>query len=213
MACREANNGDTLLTVAIAPHQVYGPRDMLFLHNMLGAGNKLRIFGTVRVSPPRCTPSLLSHLAQGKNKCSFCHVDNYCHGLILGERALVPGGAALGRFYIVTDGPPQEFWRALDVALVAVGCRSVFTKFRLPKWFILPIAYLCSLLGLLLRRKIKLNPFSARMLMIHRWFDIEAARRDLGYEPVINFEQGWADTVEWFRTVWAPIHGPNRNRK
>ena len=28
--------------------QVYGPRDMLFLHNMLGAGNKLRIFGTVR---------------------------------------------------------------------------------------------------------------------------------------------------------------------
>ena len=48
MACRNANNGDSLLTVAIAPHQVYGPRDMLFLHNMLGAGNKLRIFGTVR---------------------------------------------------------------------------------------------------------------------------------------------------------------------
>ena len=48
MACRNANNGDTLLTVAIAPHQVYGPRDMLFLHNMLGAGSKLRIFGTVR---------------------------------------------------------------------------------------------------------------------------------------------------------------------
>jgi hypothetical protein len=48
MACRNANNGDTLLTVAIAPHQVYGPRDMLFLHNMLGAGNKLRVFGTVR---------------------------------------------------------------------------------------------------------------------------------------------------------------------
>ena len=48
MACRNANNGDTLLTVAIAPHQVYGPRDMLFLHNMLGAGSKLRVFGTVR---------------------------------------------------------------------------------------------------------------------------------------------------------------------
>jgi hypothetical protein len=28
--------------------QVYGPRDMLFLHNILGAGNKVRIFGTVR---------------------------------------------------------------------------------------------------------------------------------------------------------------------
>jgi nucleoside-diphosphate-sugar epimerase len=173
---------------------VYGPRDMLFLHNILGAGNKVRIFGT------------------GTNKCSFCHVDNYCHGLILGERALVPGGRALGRFYIVTDGPPQDFWRVLDVALVAVGCRSVFAKTRLPKWFILPIAYLATLLGMLLRRKFKLNPFAARMLMIHRWFDIQASTRDLGYEPVIAFEQGWADTVEWFRTVWAPQHGPNRHK-
>ena len=50
------------------------------------------------------------------------------------------------------------------------------------------------------------------MLMIHRWFDIEASRRDLGYEPLIPFEQGWADTVEWFKTVWAPKHGPNRNQ-
>ena len=159
------------------------------------------------------SPGLSCSTAQGKNKCSFCHVDNYCHGLILGERALVPGGAALGQFYIVTDGPPQDFWRALDVALVAVGCRSVFSKFRLPKWFILPLAYLCSLVGALLRRKFKLNPFAARMLMIHRWFDIEAARRDLAYEPVVPFEQGWADTVEWFRTVWAPLHGPNRHKK
>ena len=75
------------------------------------------------------------------------------------------------------------------------------------------MAYLCTLVGLLLRRKIKLNPFAARMLMIHRWFDIDAARRDLAYEPVIAFEQGWADTVEWFRTVWAPQYGPNRSRK
>jgi hypothetical protein len=76
VACLKANDGDKLLTVAIAPHQarrgdamrtctahtratahaadaflvrqVYGPRDMLFLHNILGAGNKVRIFGTVR---------------------------------------------------------------------------------------------------------------------------------------------------------------------
>jgi nucleoside-diphosphate-sugar epimerase len=198
---------------------------MLFLHNILGAGNKVRIFGTVRPLRLRQHVCQLRRIAcssrqparspawQGTNKCSFCHVDNYCHGLILGERALVPGGKALGRFYIVTDGAPQDFWRSLDVALVAVGCRSVFAKARLPKWFILPIAYLAVLLGALLRRRFKLNPFAARMLMIHRWFDIEAARTDLGYDPIVPFEQGWADTVEWFRTVWAPVHGPNRKRQ
>lgn len=177
-----------LLTVAVAPHQVYGPRDTLFLHEILLAARRVRVFGT------------------GTNLCSFCHVDNYAHGLILAEAALVPGSPALGGFYIVTDGEPQNFWRAVDAAVTAVGCRSVFAKLRLPGWLILPVAHLAAGLGWLLGRRFRLTPFSARMLMIHRWFDIEKSRRDLGYEPLVGFEQGWADTVAWFKTVWLPKH-------
>lgn len=81
-ACLEAcgKNNDDLLTIAVAPHQVYGPRDMLFLPSLLSTAyhNKLFIFGN------------------GKNQISFCHVDNYCHGLILGYQALYPGSPALG---------------------------------------------------------------------------------------------------------------------
>ncbi len=102
-AMSEACDGSTLLTVAIAPHQVYGPRDMLFLHNFLVARKKLRIIG------------------DGKNKISMTHVDNYCHGLILGEKALYPGSPALGNFYIVTDKEPQYLWQALDQAFVYLG--------------------------------------------------------------------------------------------
>ena len=36
------------------------------------------------------------------------------------------------------------------------------------------------------------------MLTIHRWFNIEAAVNDLKYEPVIGFEQGWEQTLQWF---------------
>ncbi len=66
---------DSLMTVAVAPHQVYGPRDNLFLPNMLEAGGtgKLRVFG------------------KGDNRICFTHVDNYCHGLIIAERALYKG--------------------------------------------------------------------------------------------------------------------------
>ena len=192
VACRQACDGKDLLTVAVAPHQVYGPRDTLFLHSMLGAGERLRIFGN------------------GRNKISLCHVDNYCHGLIVAERALFRGSAALGKFYIVTDGEPQLFWPTLDSALTAIGCTSVFRKFRLPAWFILPLAYACEVFSKLTGRKLKLNTFAARMLMIHRWFDIEAARRDLKYEPVKSFKDGWAETVDWFVNVWAPVHGPKR---
>ena len=34
----------------------------------------------------------------GNNQISFCHVDNYCHGLMLGAAALYPGSPALGEY-------------------------------------------------------------------------------------------------------------------
>jgi len=69
---------DELLTVSVAPHQVYGPYDSLFLPKLLEtAGNgKLRIFG------------------KGENIINVCHVDNYCHGLICGADALYKGSPA-----------------------------------------------------------------------------------------------------------------------
>ena len=31
--------------------------------------------------------------------------------------------------------------------------------------------------------------------MIHRYFDISAARTHLNYKPIVAFEEGWKDTV------------------
>jgi len=188
-AMSEANDGKTLFTVAIAPHQVYGPRDMLFLHNFLLNAKRLRIFGN------------------GNNKASFTHVDNYCHGLIIGERKLHTGSPVLGKFYIVTDGDPQLFWQVVDNAVQAIGYDSLYNKLKLPKWFIMPIAHICDVISTLTNHKLKLGAFSARMLIIHRWFNIDNAKRDLDYEPVISFEEGWAQTVDWFKTVWLPQYG------
>ena len=42
------------------------------------------------------------------------------------------------------------------------------------------------------------------MLMINRYFDISAAKKDLHYEPVIKFEEGWAMTIDWFQKNWLP---------
>jgi nucleoside-diphosphate-sugar epimerase len=193
-----SKEGD-LLTVAVAPHQVYGPRDGLFLPNLIeaAASGKLRIFG------------------KGDNLISFCHVDNYCHGLILGGEALYPGSPALGKFYIVTDGPPQNFWNVLDEVIVLLGFTSLHSKFHLPVWFILPLAYVVLTLGNLyasitgtprhiVNYHLKLNPFAVKMLIIHRYFNISAAESDLKYRPVINFREGWEQTKVWFKDNWLP---------
>ncbi|KAJ8599181.1 hypothetical protein CTAYLR_007513 [Chrysophaeum taylorii] len=186
-----------LLTIAVAPHQVYGPRDNLFLPNFLeNAGNgRLRVFGC------------------GENRICFTHVDNYCHGLIIAERALVPRSPALAKFYIVTDGTTHPlgnqylvFWRELDRALVGVGFRSIYAKYHLPVWFLYILAVISEFVGFLLRTTFKLNRFNLRVLTMHRWFDIKAAENDLQYEPIIPYDLGWKDTIAWFKDNWLPMY-------
>jgi nucleoside-diphosphate-sugar epimerase len=196
-ACGSKN--DDLLTIAVAPHQVYGPRDGLFLPNLLDAAGsgKLRIFG------------------DGLNRISFCHVDNYCHGLILGHEALFEGSPALGKFYIITDGPGVRFWEVLDQCIQGMGFDSLWTKMKLPGWLMMGLAYLALWFGKLwhlctgtpehiINFKLKLIPFSVKMLLIDREFNIAAARKDLKYEPIYSFERGWAETIEWFKVNWLP---------
>ncbi len=190
-----------MLTIAVAPHQVYGPRDGLFLPSLLAtaANGSLRIFG------------------DGMNKISFCHVDNYSHGLILGAEALYPGSPALGKYYVVTDGPPILFWKVLDQAIIAMGFASIWAKFKLPGWFMMFLAWIVLLVGNfysfltgtpshVVNYYLKLNPFAVKMLLINRYFDISNAKRDLQYEPVIQFEDGWRDTIAWFKANWLPKH-------
>jgi nucleoside-diphosphate-sugar epimerase len=188
-----------LLTIAVAPHQVYGPRDGLFLPNLLEAAGtgKLRIFGS------------------GLNRISFCHADNYCHGLILGAEALYPGSPALGKYYVVTDGPGVVFWKVLDEAIINMGFTSLWSKMHLPTALMMVVAYLVVMFGSIwslltgtpehvVNYKLKLNPFAVKMLVINRHFNISAAERDLKYKPVISFTDGWAQTITWFRENWLP---------
>lgn len=174
---------DSLLTIAVAPHQVYGPRDGLFLPNFLAAAEsgKLRVFGA------------------GDNQISVCYVDNYCHGLILGFESLFKGSPSLAKYYVITDGGHYSLWRFLDEAIVTMGMPSLFQKFHLPIWFMFTLAYILAFVGKVVGTKFKLSPFTVTMLTIDRWFDITNAEKDLGYSPVVEHDEAWSTTLQWFK--------------
>jgi nucleoside-diphosphate-sugar epimerase len=201
-----------LLTVAVAPHQVYGPRDNLFLPNILEAAGT----GRFRI------------LGHGRNKICFTHVDNYCHGLIIAEKALYPGSPALGKFYIVTDmethtnpgtvlrlgvqscltHAPAEgscfFYDELDKAVTGMGFTSIKSKFSVPKWLLVIIAWFLAWITYFTGVTFKLTPFTVTMMTMNRWFDCSAAVRDLGYKPILSFQTEWPNTIDWFRKNWLP---------
>lgn len=181
-----ANNTNGLRTVAIAPHQVYGPYDPIFLPNLMEASRtgKLRVFG------------------RGANCISMVHVDNYCHGLLLGYHALLRDEAPFktaGEFIVVTDGGKVNFWDALDSASVYLGFGSIRSRTSLPRWLLMGVAIVLQFVGRMLGRSFKLTPFTVKMLTIDRWFNIEKAHDVLGYKPLISYEEGWKSTLEWFK--------------
>ena len=151
-ACKEDHN--SLLTVCISPHQIYGPHDTLFLPNFLRVAGRgqLRIFGG------------------GENLVSVCFVDNYCHGLLCGADTLKPDSPVLKRFYIITDGTPVRVWDQISVATVHMGFDDLRTKLHLPVLLLYVIAYLCTLVGYLVGHRFKLSPFNLRMMTIRRYF-------------------------------------------
>ena len=181
---------DALLTISVAPHQIYGPHDRLFLQKFLETcgQDRLRIFGT------------------GNYLISICYVDNYCHGLMCGADQLRKDSPALGKFFIVTDGnEPRNLWQLINSASVAMGFTDLNTKMHLPVWFLFILATMANILGFLLNKKFKLNYFNLRMCTMHRYFNIKNAQTYLKYEPVVPFDDAWKLTLQWFTDNWLPI--------
>merc|ERR1719410_3312863 len=101
LAANDSSTGSSgLYTTVIAPHQVYGPEDTLFVPNIVSAleAGKLFKFG------------------DGQSIVSFTHVDNVCHALILAANALLDAKirkVSAGQFYFVTDDKCYNFWDAM----------------------------------------------------------------------------------------------------
>ena len=39
---------------------------------------------------------------------------------------------------------------------------------------------------------------------MHRWFNVDLAKEELDFEPIIPFREGWNDTIDWFKQNWLP---------
>jgi nucleoside-diphosphate-sugar epimerase len=180
-AILNACDGDRFLSVAVAPHQVYGPYDGLFLRSFLRASPSLRVVGS------------------GNNRISMTYVDNYCEALCNAEDSLKPGASCLGKFYIATDGGSVNLWDVLDDGIGRLTKhKRPRSKLRVPFPIAMLVARALQLVSRVTGRQFSFTPFSVRMLSIERTFDISASKRDLGYNPPHTFDSAWLRTLEWF---------------
>lgn len=75
----------------------------------------------------------------------------------------------------------QYFWGVVNQGGMSVGFKDLNTKTHLPTWFMMPVAHICDLIGWLLGRKLRVNPFTvsygARLCAFFTIQPCPAARR------------------------------------
>ncbi|HET6574394.1 MAG TPA: NAD-dependent epimerase/dehydratase family protein [Fimbriiglobus sp.] len=169
-----AANGPQLATVALRPHLVWGPGDPHLIPRVLrrARAGKLRRIGSRPV------------------KVDITYVDNAADAHLLAADKLAPGSPIAGKTYFISDGEPVDLWEFIDRVLAVAGLPPVTKAVS---------AWKARLAGRVLEfvyRTLRLpgeppmTRFVASQLATSHWYDISAARRDLGYEPKVGREEG-----------------------
>ncbi len=179
-------NGPGLATVALRPHLIWGPGDNHLLSGILGRASSLRRIG-------RRDPLI-----------DCIYVDNAADAHILAADRLAPGSAVAGRAYFISNGEPRGLWRIVNGILGAAG-RPPVTR-RMPKFAAIGLATVSETVHKIpgLRREPCLTRFLVYELSTAHWFDISAARRDLGYEPRVSIDEGLLRLETWLQSSRNP---------
>lgn len=188
-----AANGPALATIALRPHLIWGVGDPHLVPRVLdrARAGRLRIVG------------------DGRNRVDMVHVENAVDAHLLAEQALVrlesTGNAATGsrradgRAFFITNGEPVVLWDWINDLLRALGEPPVTQRLSLGKAS--AVGAICEALWRLLpvQSDPPMTRFVAAELAKDHWFDLTAARRDLGYAPRVSMTDGTAELVAALR--------------
>jgi nucleoside-diphosphate-sugar epimerase len=169
-----AANGPKLATVAIRPHLLWGPGEARLLPWLasLARSGKLRLFG------------------EPGGRMDTCYVDNAADAHLAALDRIEPGASIAGKAYFVTQGEPTTADGFINGLLRAAGFPAE-TR-RVSPGIARMLASTASLRRTLTGRDPLVTPDSLALFGQSAWFNIAAARRELGYAPRVGTAEGLA---------------------
>ena len=103
-----------------------------------------------------------------------------------------------GQAFFITNGEPVPFWDFARAAWCAMGDPMDKAYFKLPKDMRLVLASLAEFWGWLVGKEVTFTRFRVTFSCATRWYNIDKARRVLGYEPDVGMKEGLERTMQ----VW-----------
>jgi nucleoside-diphosphate-sugar epimerase len=178
-----AANDENLATVALRPHLIWGPGDTNLVPRIIA----------------RARAGRLRRIGRRPNLVDSTYIDDAAEAHLRAADRLAPGSPIAGKVYFLSQGEPWPLWDLVNRILQAAGLPPVTRT--IPRPLALLAGGLCEAFGhaLGLAAEPPMTRFLACELSRAHWFDITAARRDLGYAPSITIEEGMRRLEEAMR--------------
>lgn len=169
-----AANGPELATVTLRPHLIFGPSDPHLVPRILTAARagKLRRIGSRPV------------------KVDVTYIDNAAMAHIDAADRLDIDSPIAGKAYFITNDEPVELWDFIDRILAEGGLPPVSRRVSAMKARVAGSVLEWIYWVLRLSGEPPMTRFVAVQMSTSHWYDISAAKRDLGYAPTVSVEEG-----------------------
>jgi 2-alkyl-3-oxoalkanoate reductase len=170
---------EDLRTIALRPHLIWGPEDNHLVPRIIARAESLRQVG------------------DGQNRVDTIYVDNAARAHVLAMEALEHNPTVSGKAYFISDDNPIRLWEMVNRILEAGG-KPPLTRTISPKaayWIGALMEWIYRAFGI--SGEPRMTRFVARELATAHWFDISAAKRDLGYSAGISIDEGMERLKAW----------------
>jgi nucleoside-diphosphate-sugar epimerase len=186
-----ANGTGRLLTCALRPHLIWGPRDRHLIPRLLD----------------RQRQGQLRRVGDGKNLIDITYVENAATAHLLAADALGPGSTVCGSSYFLSQGVPVNCWEWIDEVLALADLPPVVGRIGLGAARVAGGALEQVHRLFRLRGEPRMTTFLALQLGRSHYFNISRSRRDFGFEPRVST----ADGMDRLKS-WLPLAKPPKNR-
>ena len=184
---RDPAREDALMTVALRPHLIWGPRDRHLIPRLI----------------QRARAGKLARVGDGTNRLATIYVANCADAHKLACDALVPCGPAPGSVYYVSQPEPINCWKWIDDLLALVDEPPVKKSISFQTAWRLGIVLEKIYSILRIKSEPTMTRFLATQFAKSYWFDTSRAQRELGFQPKISTQEGMRLLGEDLRAHFA----------
>lgn len=170
---------DKLRTIILRPHLIWGPEENNFVPRIIAKAGKLKIVGN------------------GRNLVDTVYIDNAADAHILAANKLDETPQISGNIYFISQGEPILLWNMINAILKAAGLGPVKGSISKQTAWLVGAAFEFFYKTLRIKKEPPMTRFVAEELATSHWFDISAAKRDLGYSPRVSMEEGLKKLKDW----------------